>query len=160
MIGGTISLTIPQLKNMEEGLVSPHWLVTTCITPSFLFSKTNLAKIHMSSSKIGALNDSRRAATLFDRACFMKWTEARHVYVYVCKTFPCQKLTCYTFHSDHVFEYGAFDLSFRLSRLWRHNGSHSLFDSGFSFAWKLKSDMTGLNGVTLFFDSAHSSEFE
>ena len=24
MIGGTISLTIPKLKNMEEGLVSPH----------------------------------------------------------------------------------------------------------------------------------------
>ena len=42
MIGGTISLTIPKLKNMEEGLVSPHWLVTTRITPSFPFSKTNL----------------------------------------------------------------------------------------------------------------------
>ena len=24
MIGGTISLTIPKLKNMEEGLMSPH----------------------------------------------------------------------------------------------------------------------------------------
>ena len=42
MIGGTISLTIPKLKDMEEGLVSPHWLVTTRITPSFPFSKTNL----------------------------------------------------------------------------------------------------------------------
>ena len=42
MIGGTISLTIAKLKNMEEGLVSPHLLVTTRITPSFPFSKTNL----------------------------------------------------------------------------------------------------------------------
>ena len=42
MTGGTTSLTIPKLKNMEEGLVSPHWLVTTRITPSFPFSKTNL----------------------------------------------------------------------------------------------------------------------
>ena len=40
MIGGTISLTIPKLKNMEESLVNPHWLVTTRITPSFPFSKT------------------------------------------------------------------------------------------------------------------------
>ena len=31
-----------QIRNMEEGLVSPHWLVTTRITPSFPFSKTNL----------------------------------------------------------------------------------------------------------------------
>ena len=37
MIGGTISLTIPKLKDMEEGLVSPHWLFTTRITPSFAF---------------------------------------------------------------------------------------------------------------------------
>ena len=43
MTSGTISLTIPKLKNIEEGLVSPHWLVTTGITPSFPFSKTNLA---------------------------------------------------------------------------------------------------------------------
>ena len=46
MIGGTISLTIPKVKTMEEGLVSPHWLVTTRITLSFPFSKTNLANIH------------------------------------------------------------------------------------------------------------------
>ena len=50
MTSGTISLTIPKLKNMEEGLVSPHWLVTTCITPSFLFSKTNFANIHSESN--------------------------------------------------------------------------------------------------------------
>ena len=37
MIGGTISLNIPKLKIMEEGLVSPHWLVITRITPSFPF---------------------------------------------------------------------------------------------------------------------------
>ena len=30
---------------MEETLVSPCWLVTTCITPSFPFSKTNSANI-------------------------------------------------------------------------------------------------------------------
>ena len=45
MIGGTISLPIPKLKNMEEGLVSLHWLVSTCITPSFPFSKTTLGNI-------------------------------------------------------------------------------------------------------------------
>ena len=39
-----------QTKNMEEGLVSPHWLVTTRITPSFPFSKTNLANIHSESN--------------------------------------------------------------------------------------------------------------
>ena len=27
--GGTISLTIPKLKNMEKGLLSPHWLATS-----------------------------------------------------------------------------------------------------------------------------------
>ena len=42
MTSGTISLTIPKLKNMEEGLVSLHWLVTTCITPSFPFSTTKI----------------------------------------------------------------------------------------------------------------------
>ena len=45
MIGGTISLTIPKLLNMEEGLVSPHWLVTTRITPSFPFSQTMMIPI-------------------------------------------------------------------------------------------------------------------
>ena len=43
--GGTISLTIPTLKNTEEGLVSPHWLVTSRITPSFPSNKTNLANL-------------------------------------------------------------------------------------------------------------------
>ena len=42
MIGGTISLTIPKLKNMEEGLVSPHWPVTTRITPSFPICNVSL----------------------------------------------------------------------------------------------------------------------
>ena len=46
MTSGTISLTIPKLRNMEEGLVSPQSLVTTCITPSFPSSKTNLANFH------------------------------------------------------------------------------------------------------------------
>ena len=50
MTGGTTSLTIPKLKNMEESLVSPHWLVTTCITPSFSSSKTNLANNHSESN--------------------------------------------------------------------------------------------------------------
>ena len=35
MTSGTISLTIPKLKQMEEGLVNPHWLVNTHTTPSF-----------------------------------------------------------------------------------------------------------------------------
>ena len=35
---------------MEEGLVSPHWLVATRITPSFSFSKTNLANNHSESN--------------------------------------------------------------------------------------------------------------
>ena len=42
---GTISLTKPKLKNMEEGLVSPHWLVTTRIASCFPFWKTNLESI-------------------------------------------------------------------------------------------------------------------
>ena len=37
-------------KNMEEGLVNPHRLVTKCITPSFPFSKTNLANINSESN--------------------------------------------------------------------------------------------------------------
>ena len=60
-VGGTISLTIPKLKkNEEEGLVSPHWLVTTRISPSFPFSKTNIANIHSESNPMlsitGGLN--------------------------------------------------------------------------------------------------------
>ena len=38
---------------MEKGFVSPHWLVTTRITPSFPSSKTDLANIHSESN----LND-------------------------------------------------------------------------------------------------------
>lgn len=34
MTSGTMSFIIPKLKNMEEGLLSPHWPVTTRITPS------------------------------------------------------------------------------------------------------------------------------
>ena len=34
MTSGTMSLTIPKLKNIEEGLVSPHRLATTPITPN------------------------------------------------------------------------------------------------------------------------------
>ena len=48
MTGGIISLTIPTLRNMEEGLVSPHWLVTTRITPSFhLFFSFFFPSIHL-----------------------------------------------------------------------------------------------------------------
>ena len=50
MTGGTMSLKEPKLKNMEEGLVSPHLLVTTRITPGFPSSKTNLANIHSESN--------------------------------------------------------------------------------------------------------------
>ena len=50
--GGTTSLTIPKLKNMEECLVSPHWLVTTRITPSFPFSKTKLATSFLNLTQI------------------------------------------------------------------------------------------------------------
>ena len=32
---GNISRTIPKLKDMEEGLVNPHWLFNTRTTPSF-----------------------------------------------------------------------------------------------------------------------------
>jgi len=48
MTSGTISLTIPKLRNMAYGR-RPHWLVTTCITPSFPFSKTDLANTHSES---------------------------------------------------------------------------------------------------------------
>ena len=48
MTSGTISLTIPKLRNMAYGR-RPHWLVTTCITTSFPFSKTDLANTHSES---------------------------------------------------------------------------------------------------------------
>ena len=35
MLGGKISLTLPKLKKMEEGPVSPHWLANTRATLGF-----------------------------------------------------------------------------------------------------------------------------
>ena len=58
MRGGTISLTIPKLKNMEEGLVSPHWLVTTRITPSFPF--TDLAKLIQQTSILSLTHNIKK----------------------------------------------------------------------------------------------------
>ena len=44
MKGGTISLAIPKLKNMEEGMTSYY------ITSSLPISKTNKANIHSESN--------------------------------------------------------------------------------------------------------------